>query len=179
MNNEKIEIDVELTEKMIEEYFSKMDFLKQKKLIICLLLIIILIIMSIIYKSENFAMFYIGFFLAYFFILISQQARAKKVSKELIKIIPNKNTYIITEKSIKIICNEDEEIRTKIIYNNINSICESKNLIIIIFNLNTRYILIPKDSLNQDQMDKLKEILLANVTADKIKLKIDELFIEL
>ena len=171
MNDEKIEINVELTEKMIEEYFSKMDLLKQKKLMIYLLLIIILIIMSIIYKGESSSMFYIGFLVCYFIILISQQARAKKISKELIKILPNKNKYIITEKDINIICNEDEEIRTKIIYKNINSICESKNLIIIIFNLNTRYLLIPKNSLNQDQMVKFKDILLSNVSNNKIKLK--------
>ena len=116
-------------------------------------------------------MLYIGFLLGYIIMLLSQQERAKKISKELIKILPNRNKYIITENSISIICNEDEEIRTKIIYNNINSICESKNLIIIIFNLNTRYLLIPKKSLNQEQMVKFKEILLCNVSDNKIKLK--------
>ena len=171
MNSKKIEINVELTEKMIEEYFSKMNILKQKSLIILVLLMIAVTIMSIIYKNEGFVMLYIGFLLGYIIMLLSQQERAKKISKELIKILPNRNKYIITENSISIICNEDEEIRTKIIYNNINSICESKNLIIIIFNLNTRYLLIPKKSLNQEQMVKFKEILLCNVSDNKIKLK--------
>lgn len=171
MNSKKIEINVELTEEIIEEYFSKMNILRQKSLIILVLLMITVTIMSIIYKNEGFLMFYIGFLLGYIIMLLSQQERAKKISKELIKILPNKNKYIITEKDINIICNEDEEIRTKIIYKNINSICESKNLIIIIFNLNTRYLLIPKNSLNQDQMVKFKDILLSNVSNNKIKLK--------
>ena len=171
MNSKKIEINVELTEEIIEEYFSKMNILKQKSLIILVLLMIAVTIMSIIYKNEGFVMLYIGFLLGYIIMLLSQQERAKKISKELIKILPNRNKYIITENSISIICNEDEEIRTKIIYKNINSICESKNLIIIIFNLNTRYLLIPKKSLNQEQMVKFKEILLCNVSDNKIKLK--------
>ncbi len=171
MNREKIEINVELTEKMIEEYFAKMNLLKQRNLMILVLLMIIVTIMSINYKNESFVMFYIGFLLSYIIILLSQQERAKKISKELIKTLPNKNKYIITEENIKIISNDDEEIKTKIIYNNINSICESRNLIIIIFNLNTRYLLIPKDSLNQEQMIRFKDILLDNVSNDKIKLK--------
>ncbi len=171
MNREKIEINVELKEKMIEEYFAKMNLLKQRNLMILVLLMIIVTIMSINYKNESFVMFYIGFLLSYIIILLSQQERAKKISKELIKTLPNKNKYIITEENIKIISNDDEEIKTKIIYNNINSICESRNLIIIIFNLNTRYLLIPKDSLNQEQMIRFKDILLDNVSNDKIKLK--------
>lgn len=171
MNDKKIEINVELTEKMIEEYFSKMNLLKQRNLIILVLLMIVVIIMSIMYKNEGFVMFYIGFLLGYIIMLLSQQERAKKISKELIKTLPNRNKYIITEENIKIISNDDEEIRTKIIYDNINRILESKNLIIIIFNLNTRYLLIPKDSLTKDQIIKLKDILLVNVENEKINLK--------
>ena len=59
MNREKIEINVELKEKMIEEYFAKMNLLKQRNLMILVLLMIIVTIMSINYKNESFVMFYI------------------------------------------------------------------------------------------------------------------------
>ena len=69
MNNEKIEIDVELTEKMIEEYFSKMDFLKQKKLIICLLLILLYIILVLISSSSLHIIFMLFSVIIYVFLL--------------------------------------------------------------------------------------------------------------